>query len=129
MPLLTPKLPLVVDGSTGYRMIDNYTDLVKQNFKNLMLTNPGERMMDPTFGVGITTFLFEIDNPILYEDITSKIREQVNKYLSYIEVQDVIFNSQRLDDDIDDNFLSILIKYRITPLDLSDVLEITTPIN
>jgi phage baseplate assembly protein W len=128
MPLLTPKLPLVVDGSTGYRMIDNYTDL-KQNFKNLMLTNPGERMMDPTFGVGITTFLFEIDNPILYEDITSKIREQVNKYLSYIEVQDVIFNSQRLDDDIDDNFLSILIKYRITPLDLSDVLEITTPIN
>jgi phage baseplate assembly protein W len=94
-----------------------------------MLTNPGERMMDPTFGVGITTFLFEIDNPILYEDITSKIREQVNKYLSYIEVQDVIFNSQRLDDDIDDNFLSILIKYRITPLDLSDVLEITTPIN
>jgi len=129
MPLLTPKLPLVTDGSTGYRMIDNYTDLVKQNFKNLMLTNPGERMMDPTFGVGITTFLFEIDNPILYEDITSKIREQVNKYLSYIEVQDVIFNSQRLDDDIDDNFLSILIKYRITPLDLSDVLEITTPIN
>jgi phage baseplate assembly protein W len=129
MPLLTPKLPLVVDGSTGYRMIDNYTDLVKQNFKNLMLTNPGERMMDPTFGVGITTFLFEIDNPILYEDITSKIREQVNKYLSYIEVQDVIFNSQRLDNDIDDNFLSILIKYRITPLDLSDVLEITTPIN
>jgi phage baseplate assembly protein W len=94
-----------------------------------MLTNPGERMMDPTFGVGITTFLFEIDNPILYEDITSKIREQVNKYLSYIEVQDVIFNSQRLDNDIDDNFLSILIKYRITPLDLSDVLEITTPIN
>lgn len=129
MPLLTPKLPLVTDGSTGYRMIDNYTDLVKQNFKNLMLTNPGERMMDPTFGVGITTFLFEIDNPILYEDITSKIREQVNKYLSYIEVQDVIFNSQRLDNDIDDNFLSILIKYRITPLDLSDVLEITTPIN
>lgn len=129
MPLLTPKLPLVTDGSTGYRMIDNYTDLVKQNFKNLMLTNPGERMMDPTFGVGITTFLFEIDNPILYEDITSKIREQVNKYLSYIEVQDVVFNSQRLDDDIDDNFLSILIKYRITPLDLSDVLEITTPIN
>lgn len=129
MPLLTPKLPLAIDGTTGYRMIDNYTDLVKQNFKNLMLTNPGERIMDPSFGVGITTFLFEIDNPILYEDITSKIREQVNRYLSYIEIQDVAFNSQRIDDDIDSNFLSIFIKYRIVPLDLSDVLEITTPIN
>jgi phage baseplate assembly protein W len=129
MPLLTPKLPLAIDGSTGYKMIDNYTDLVKQNFKNLMLTNPGERIMDPSFGVGITTFLFEIDNPILYEDITSKIREQVNRYLSYIEIQDVAFNSQRIDDDIDSNFLSIFIKYRIVPLDLSDVLEITTPIN
>ena len=85
--------------------------------------------MDPSFGVGITTFLFEIDNPILYEDITSKIREQVNRYLSYIEIQDVAFNSQRIDDDIDSNFLSIFIKYRIVPLDLSDVLEITTPIN
>ena len=129
MPLLTPKLPLAIDGSTGYKMIDNYTDLVKQNFKNLMLTNPGERIMDPSLGVCITTFLFEIYNPILYEDITSKIREQVNRYLSYIEIQDVAFNSQRIDDDIDSNFLSIFIKYRIVPLDLSDVLEITTPIN
>ncbi|MHA2054939.1 MAG: GPW/gp25 family protein [Candidatus Hodarchaeales archaeon] len=129
MPLLTPRLPLVLNGDTGYQLIDNYTDLVKQNFKNLMLTVPGERIMDPTFGIGLKTFLFEIDNPLLYDDITSRIRQQVNKYMSYLEIENVTFNSQRLDEDMSDNLLSIVIRYKIVPLDLSDVLEITTPIN
>ena len=129
MPLLTPRLPLALNGDTGYQLIDNYTDLVKQNFKNLMLTVPGERIMDPTFGIGLKTFLFEIDNPLLYDDITSRIRQQVNKYMSYLEIQNVTFNSQRLDEDMSDNLLSIVIRYKIAPLDLSDVLEITTPIN
>ena len=55
---LTPKLPLALGGESGnYQLIQNYKDLIKQNFKNLILTSPGERMMDPHFGVGIRNFL------------------------------------------------------------------------
>ena len=30
--------------------------MIKQNLKMLILTNPGERVMDPEFGVGIKQF-------------------------------------------------------------------------
>ena len=55
---LTPALPLKESGELDYKHVDEYGDLVRQNFKNLLLTIPGERMMDPDFGVGIQRFLF-----------------------------------------------------------------------
>ena len=36
---ITPRLPLVIDGINGIKLIQNYKDLVKQNVKNLLLTN------------------------------------------------------------------------------------------
>ena len=32
---------------------------IKSNLLNLILTNPGERFMNPKFGIGIRKFLFE----------------------------------------------------------------------
>ena len=40
---LTPKLPLVRDSINDFLLITDYKELVKQNFKNLILTNPGEK--------------------------------------------------------------------------------------
>ena len=49
-----PKLPLQRDDKFGnYGLISSYNEEVKQNFKNLLLTCPGERMMIPDFGVGL----------------------------------------------------------------------------
>ena len=59
---ITPHLPLVVDGINGIKLIQDYKDLVKQNLKNLLLTIPGERIMDVDFGVGLRKYLFEMDN-------------------------------------------------------------------
>ena len=57
---LSPKLPLQLDSMMGSYAL-NKTDkgVIKQNFKNLLLTNPGERIMDVRFGVGLSRFLFE----------------------------------------------------------------------
>ena len=72
---LTPKLPLALSSDDGaYQLIKTYKNLVKQNFKNLILTSPGERIMDPHFGVGIRNFLFENDGQQLYSEISSKIK-------------------------------------------------------
>ena len=56
---LSPKLPLRRDFEDGYSMNKNYREMVKQNVKMLLLTAPGERIMDPEFGIGLQTFLFE----------------------------------------------------------------------
>ena len=67
---LTPKLPLVRDTINDFLLITDYKELVKQNLKNLILTNPGEKIMDADFGIGINRFLFELDNPALYANNT-----------------------------------------------------------
>ena len=49
---LSPKLPMSLHPADGYRLTKTYKEMVKQNIKMLILTCPGERMMDPLFGVG-----------------------------------------------------------------------------
>jgi len=79
---LTPKLPLIRSDEDGtYKLIKSYKNLIKQNFRNLILTAPGERMMDPNFGVGIRNYLFENDGDALYSTIRAKIHEQVTRYI------------------------------------------------
>jgi len=130
MPGITPKLPLVGSSKDGaYRLIKTYKELVKQNFKNLILTAPGERMMDTHFGVGIRNFLFRNDGPLLYSNIRSKINEQVSKYMPFVIIIDVSFVTPESGgaQGMDNNFLSMKIEYAIGPLDTIDELEITVP--
>ena len=76
---ISPKLPLRRDSVDGYDLIKNYVDMVRQNLKNLVLTNPGERMMDPSFGIGLRTYLFENNGPGLYGQIASRSSLPVNE--------------------------------------------------
>ena len=90
---LTPRLPLIKGNSFDYELITSYQELIRQNLKNILLTNPGERIMDINFGVGLNSFLFNQDSQILYSQIAGKINQQVEKYLSYVKILDISFNS------------------------------------
>ena len=124
---LTPKLPLVRDTLDGYKLITGYEELVKQNFRNLVLTIPGERVMDLDFGIGLKKYLFEMDNPGLHGKISGKISQQVEKYLPYINIVDIKFDSSTIDDSLDPHYLSNTIEYIIKPLGTIDKLELTLP--
>ena len=52
---------------------------IRQNVKMLLFTSPGERIMNPDYGVGLRRFLFE-NSP--EAAIGNKITEQVNTYMS-----------------------------------------------
>ena len=90
---LTPKIPLTRDGLTGYELVTTYKELVKQNFRNLMYTIPGERVMDANFGVGLMRYLFEMDSPGLYGRISARIRSQIQRYLPYVQVVNITFDA------------------------------------
>ena len=122
---LTPKLPLVRDTINDFRLITDYKHLVRQNFRNLILTNPGERIMDASFGVGIHEFLFELDNPALYANISGRINEQVARYLPYIEITSAIYDSAATNENFDEHFLFVEIQYVIKPLQVSDKISLT----
>ena len=79
-----PKLPLQGDDVNGsYTLITSYAEEIKQNFKNLLLTSPGERMMNPDFGVGLRSFLFEPAQKVTGM-IRQKIASQVFRYMPFI---------------------------------------------
>ena len=44
---ISVKLPISRDKTDGIKLIKNYGELASQNLKMLVLTVPGERMMDP----------------------------------------------------------------------------------
>ena len=84
------KLPLAyTEGDGPYLLTKELTENTKQNFKNLVLTNPGERVMDPNFGVGFTQLLFENANDDTMEDLKERLFIQVKEYLPFVEIQNV----------------------------------------
>jgi phage baseplate assembly protein W len=87
---LTPLLPLAESGELEYEHIGEYRALIKQNFKNLILTIPGERMMDPDFGVGIQRFLFETSIPFASSEIQSQISLKLGKYMPFVRLDNVL---------------------------------------
>ena len=120
---ISPKLPLRRGGKSGFLMNTTYVEMVKQNLKNLVLTTPGERMMDIDFGVGLRTFLFESQSEVVYDEIAGRINKQVEKYMPFIQIQGVDFTFPE-DEAANENFLSVSITYEIVPLSVSDRVSI-----
>ena len=63
---------------------------VKSNLINLLLTEQGERINVPNFGVGLKKILFEQTPNI--EVLKEKINTQINFYIPTITLLDVNFN-------------------------------------
>jgi len=63
---------------------------VKNNLINLLLTEPGERVNEPNFGVGLKNLLFE-QNPDI-ETLKEKINTQITFYIPTISLSDVNVN-------------------------------------
>jgi phage baseplate assembly protein W len=120
---LSVKLPLTYNNVQGYAMNTNYLDLAKQNLKMVVLTEPGERVMIPTFGVGLKRRLFESRKNI--ESVKNEINTQVSKYLSYIQITNIdIFDSMDEETSSYDSSVSISITFYVKNFGLSDTLNI-----
>jgi len=120
---LAPELPLRRDETDGYKLIKTYEGLALQNLKMLILTSPGERIMDPNFGVGLKRFLFEQNNPLTYGQIEGKIRNQVQTYLPYIKIFRINFKKPKeLENTF--NFVNIEIEYAVGTLQARNKLEL-----
>ena len=94
MTRLSVKTPLGYDDRDGpYTACHNMKEVSYQNLKTLAFTNPGERIMDANFGMGLRRKLFEQDNSSLRTEIQMKIRQQVASYLPYVRITDIQFSS------------------------------------
>jgi len=94
-------------------------DAIKNNLINYFLTNPGERIENPSFGAGLRNFIFtqiETNNlDFIKEDIQNKIDENFDN----IDV-----NSIEVLRDVNDNTIRIQITYNVPNTSINDTLEL-----
>ena len=122
---LSVKLPMVTSAVFGaYDLNTTFEEVARQNLKMLILTVPGERIMDPSFGVGLKRYLFEFNGAQTYSAISSKIHEQVAKYLPYISITNLNFSIPEGNPDLYPNTMALRISFNIIPLATAAALEI-----
>lgn len=107
-----PQFPLEYDTVFGpYKPITSEIESIQQNFKNLLLTNPGEWPMNPQLGIGLRSYLFEnFDSPKL-EELKRRTLQQLERYLPSVTLYDVKFYSS--DQEKDEGYLKVSFIYSI----------------
>ena len=125
--MFQPKFPLKLSDIYGpYDSITDINESIKQNAKTLLMVSPGEWPGNPDIGVGVRRFLFETsDSPDLLA-INKTIKSQFAKYMPFLTVESEIVKE---DDNgnflVDSNFVKLVVKYRIEPLNEEDYLEVS----
>ena len=113
---LSFKLPLARDKSDFFKLNKTYKEMIKQNLKMLILTNPGERVMHREYGVGLYALLFNSPRDVEAE-FESRLMHQIEKYMPYVSITNIEFGSK-------DNFASFRIQYDVPKANISDSLVI-----
>jgi phage baseplate assembly protein W len=121
MSSLAIKLPLIRDDVDGFETVKSFRNLVKQNFKMLLLTDRGERVMEPNYGVGLKKYLFENFDQSTFSRIETDILEQVSIYMPIVAIQEISFQPS----DQFSNRLNIKIAYAIPEIAVKDLLQFT----
>jgi phage baseplate assembly protein W len=77
-------------GNTGYFQQSFQTsEQVKSNIRNLMLTVPGERLMQPDFGTRLWNLLFSQNTELLESDIESAIQTALSTWMPYVRIEQI----------------------------------------
>lgn len=128
-----PKLPLEINNNDEFIIITDILKNIRQKIITILLTNPGERIMDPKFGIGIKKYIFEQNSGMLtikndeygdkqyirenmQGDLYQKLYEQVNLYCDDISIKG-------LEIVIEENVMNVKINYTYKDF-VSDVFEV-----
>ena len=115
-----PLIPLQFGTDGGYQKVFETKQLVKFHLVNLLMTNPGERIQLPNYGVGLRRFLFEPLSSGTLSSIESRISSQIASYLVYLSVDDLSV----VTDPDNDYLVRIKLSFSVDSVDLEDLLVI-----
>ena len=117
MPI-TPKTPLKLDQFELYESTEEIKEVIKFHIKNIVLTNPGEKISDANFGVGIRAYLFENLTQNTAATIDSRIRRQIARYAPDVDILSI-----QIDPFEDEKTMGFKLSYYIPIINKSDILS------
>lgn len=105
------KLPLT-KGNNGYFDVSYTTkEQIKTNIKALLLTNKGERFMQPEFGADLKRVLFEPITDDLDTILETKITEAIDMWMPYVNVESIVYDTSNSLKDM--NRIDLELKYSL----------------
>ena len=112
-----PMFPFRTNDTKGFENYSSNKEVIKFHIKNLFLTNPGERISVPDYGIGVRRYLFENITQGLLNNLKDVILDQIARYMPYIRVEESAVN-----DFPEENKISISLRYTILETAEKDVL-------
>lgn len=91
----------LVKGPRGLLAQKNGIDQIKADMLQLLLTNPGERVMEPEFGVPLRKLMFEPNDPTLEAEARKMIKDALDRYEPRVVIDQVFVTSNFSEDDLD----------------------------
>lgn len=98
-------------------------DAIKTNLINFLLTNPGERYFNPTFGAGLSEILFEQSTDSMQDQIKFRVQAGIAQYFPQVEVNSLEINADR-----DNNLVTIALNYSVINTNVQDQLLVNIEI-
>ena len=94
-------------------------DVIKNNLIDFFLTEPGERYLNPTYGGGLRSFIFEQISSDTLESLQEDIQSKIGTYFPNVRVS----NLEVLQDP-DYNNITVSISYNVVDTAISDEIQI-----
>lgn len=114
------SLPIQIT-NTAFEQTFQTSEQVKSNIKNLLLTKKGERILQPEFGSGLQSLLFEPNVDDFEGRIEDTINESLEQWLPYVTAEEIDIDAS--DTLRDNNRINVSVKFRIG--DSADLNEVT----
>ena len=92
---------------------------IKNNLINYFLTNPGERPLNPSFGGGLRSFIFEQIATDNLDFLEGRISNDLNTFFTNVSIDNLEILKQ---DDL--NTITVSLTYSILNTNINDTLEI-----
>ena len=86
------ELPLTHTQSGFFNRTKTLLEQTKSNIKNLLLTNKGERLGNPTFGTNLLSLVFSQENTDLESRVEEEIRAAMSEFLPFINIVQIDTN-------------------------------------
>ncbi len=119
------SLPFVKsDGIEGwFKSTETTLDAVKQNLKLLMMTEKGERLMQPNVGLNLRSYLFQQIDKNTIDSVKADLTASFERLLPFIMVKNIQIDVTQLDS-IGKNTMNIRVDFSLSrdPNTLSSVI-------
>ena len=102
------ELPLTYTSEGYFKRTKTALEQARSNIKNLLLTNKGERLGNPTFGTNLLSLVFSQENTDLESRVEEEIRAAMSEFLPFINIVNIETNFS------DENMSTAIVNLRFT---------------